>query len=67
MLMLLYKYIGISKGCSVIHDQNLSIDCLGLIAGKEQNGIGLIHHIGFRQRKIHLLCALLLAELHIRN
>ena len=55
MLMLLYKFIGISKGCSVIHHKNLSIDCLGLIAGKEQNGIGLIHHIGLRQRQIHML------------
>ena len=43
LLTLLYKYTGISKGCSVIHHKNLSIDCLGLIAGKEQNGIGLIY------------------------
>lgn len=40
----------VSKSCSVIYYQNLSIDCLRLIAGKEQNGIGLIYYICLRQR-----------------
>ena len=42
----------------MVYHKNLTVDGLRLIAGKEQNGVGLIHYIGLRQRKIHMLCAL---------
>ena len=37
------------QGGSVVHDKYLARDCPGLIAGKVQDGVRLVHHGRFRK------------------